>query len=150
MSDIDDGLPNIIGQTEKLEISTKFTSHTHSGAILSKMNELRSEEYDVEIIATEKVIKAHRLVLKSASSYFAAMFNSGMKESESNKIQVDFEYDIMAPLVDFLYTGELTVNSDNVYGLYQASDFYEISTARSFCSQFLVNTLGLSRKTLRY
>ena len=73
MSDIDDAIPDIIGQTEKLEITTKFTSHTHSGAILTKMNELRSEEYDVEIIATERVIKAHRLVLKSASSYFAAM-----------------------------------------------------------------------------
>ena len=71
-----------------------------------------------------------------------------MKESESNKIQVDFEYDIMAPLIDFLYTGELTVNSENVYGLYQASDFYEIGTARSFCTQFLVNTLGLSQKRL--
>ena len=58
-------------------------------------------------------------------------FNSGMKETESNRIEVDFDYEIMECLVDFIYTGEMTITSESVYGLYQASDFYEIETARS-------------------
>ena len=53
-----------------------------------------------------------------------------MKETESNRIEVDFDHEIMECLVDFIYTGEMTITSDTVYGLYQASDFYEIETAR--------------------
>ena len=141
--DHDDGgeINNIIGRIDNIDISRTFKSDTQGPALLVKMNELRESDHDVEIVAAERIIKAHKLVLKSSSDYFSAMFNSGMKETESNRIEVDFEFDLMSALIDFIYTGEMTVTSDNVYGLYQASDFYGIVSARAFCSQFLVNTL---------
>ena len=66
----------------------------------------------------------------------------GMREAIDDKITIeDFEFDIINSLVNFLYTSKLEVTSDNVFAMYQASDLYEIETARNFCSQFLVDSL---------
>ena len=53
----------------------------------------------------------------------------------------DFDYDTINGLVNFLYTSKLEVTSENVFSLYQASDMYEIETARNFCSKFFVASL---------
>ena len=77
------------------------------------------------------------LVLKSSMKS-----KKGMREAIKDKITIeDFEFDIINSLVNFLYTSKLEVTSDNVFAMYQASDLYEIETARNFCSQFLVDSL---------
>ena len=68
--------------------------------------------------------------------------DKGMREAIDDKITIeDFEFDIINSLVNFLYTSKLEVTSDNVFAMYQASDLYEIETARNFCSQFLIDSL---------
>ena len=73
MTEAETEISNIIGRIENIDISTTFKSATHSATLLIKMNELRQSDHDVEIIANGKIIKAHKLVLKSASNYFSAM-----------------------------------------------------------------------------
>ena len=73
MTEAETEISNIIGRIENIDISTTFKSDTHSGILLTKMNDLRQSDHDVEIVASEKIIKAHKLVLKSASNYFSAM-----------------------------------------------------------------------------
>ena len=73
MTEAETEISNIIGRIENIDISTTFKSDIHSGTLLTKMNDLRQSDHDVEIVASEKIIKAHKLVLKSASNYFSAM-----------------------------------------------------------------------------
>ena len=107
------------------------------------MEELRPSDYDVEIIVKGSTIKAHKIVLKANSGYFLGLFNSGMQESQTGKIEIhDFDADIIEKLVNFMYMGILVINSENVYSLFQAADMYDVERARVFCCDFLTNSLS--------
>lgn len=120
-----------------------FESTDHCSTLLKKMEELRPSDYDVEIIVNGSTIKAHKIVLKANSGYFLGLFNSGMQESQTGKIEIhDFDADIIEKLVNFMYMGILVINSENVYSLFQAADMYDVERARVFCCDFLTNSLS--------
>ena len=124
------------------KVEESFNSSDHCSIILKKMEELRPSDYDVEINVAGSTIKAHKIVLKANSGYFLGLFNSGMQESQTGKIEIkDFDADIIEKLVNFMYMGVLVINSENVYSLYQAADMYDIEKARMFCSNFLTTSL---------
>ena len=48
------------------------------------------------------------------------LFNSGMKETQTNQIEIhEFSFEIIEKLVNFMYTSVLTINTENVYEIYQ-------------------------------
>lgn len=52
-------------------------------------------------------IPAHRIVLSSASDYFAAMFTSDVREATQNEVNMrDVDPDAMAALVKYMYDGQ--------------------------------------------
>uniref|UniRef100_A0A8C7J174 BTB domain-containing protein n=1 Tax=Oncorhynchus kisutch TaxID=8019 RepID=A0A8C7J174_ONCKI len=57
-----------------------YTAHTHADLTFSRMETyLRTKQLcDVTLVAGDRRIPAHRLVLSSVSDYFAAMFTSGV------------------------------------------------------------------------
>jgi len=60
------------------------------------------------------VLCAHKVVLVSASPYFRAMFTCF---SESNKDVVNIRHldsTVLLLLLDFIYTGEITISSKNI------------------------------------
>lgn len=51
-------------------------------------------------------IAAHRLVLSASSEYFAAMFNSGLRESSLSEVELqDVDPECLEQLVKYCYTG---------------------------------------------
>jgi len=131
-----------LNEVEIVDKKETYSSCQHSKKLLSRMDEMRGDDFDIQIIVKGETINAHKIILKASSKYFQGLFNSGMREAIDDKITIeDFEFDIINSLVNFLYTSKLEVTSDNVFAMYQASDLYEIETARNFCSQFLIDSL---------
>lgn len=88
----------------------RYTSRPHAGHVLNKLNRLRASSRfcDVEIVAGEQRIKAHRAVLAASSPYFHAMFTAGLMEQTCHTIELhDVPSEILKLLIDFIYSGKL-------------------------------------------
>ena len=87
---------------------------------------------DVELLAGEAVIRAHRVVLAASSLYFRAMFTSQMAESGQRTVEIQgVESSALQALVSFAYSSKLSVNTENAQGLLVASNFLQMSRANN-------------------
>ena len=63
---------------------------------------------DVKLIVNGHDFEAHKTILMARSEVFAAMFISGMNESQSNTIEItDIEPTIIDIMLRFMYTGKV-------------------------------------------
>ena len=122
-----------------------FGCPTHSASLLSEMNKRRATDYDIEIAADGKLFQVHKLVLLAESPYFEAMFNSGMREAQSQMIELsDISHHIMEVLIEFMYTSKVSVTANNVYELLHAADLLQMVKVRDFCTNYLVKMLTVA------
>lgn len=89
---------------------------------------LQQKLCDVELeTAEEGQIKAHRVVLAAASPYFRAMFTSGLKESQMEKIPIHgVGFHTLGMIVKFAYTGRIKVHEGNVCQLLPAANMLQV------------------------
>lgn len=91
------------------EVPDSFHSMNHSERMMKKMEGFVSKRTlcDVVLVAGNKRIPAHRLILSAASDYFAAMFTNDVLEATMEEIKMkDVDPDSLAALVDYAYTGK--------------------------------------------
>ncbi|TMS23428.1 Kelch-like protein 5 [Larimichthys crocea] len=84
-----------------------FTALSHADATFRKMEGyLRSRQLcDVILVAGDRRIPAHRLVLSSVSDYFAAMFTSDVREAKQDEVKMEgVDPDALWVLVQYAYT----------------------------------------------
>ena len=62
---------------------------------------------DVVLIAGQRRIPAHRIVLSAASDYFSAMFMHDVREANQDEIKMqDVDSEALNSLVQYMYKGE--------------------------------------------
>ncbi|XP_057311312.1 kelch-like protein 20 [Hydractinia symbiolongicarpus] len=130
-------------------------THTHSSKILYLMNRHRKENTklcDVNLQVNDKKYPAHRSVLAACSPYFLAMFNGDLKESAEKTIVLkDVKEDIIELIIDFVYTGNLNVNIENVESILEHATLLQFSEVRKLACTFLeeqldpVNCVGIRK-----
>ncbi|XP_071629820.1 kelch-like protein 5 [Temnothorax longispinosus] len=97
---------------------------------------------DVTLIAGNKRVPAHRLVLSAGSEYFAAMFTSSFQESAQNEIELmDVDGDALWALVLYCYTGCIELQEDSVETLLTTACLLQMNPVIKACCQFLVKQL---------
>uniref|UniRef100_A0A0A9XCD8 Kelch-like protein diablo n=1 Tax=Lygus hesperus TaxID=30085 RepID=A0A0A9XCD8_LYGHE len=124
-----------------------FQSSVHAGNVLKNLNALRLKNKlcDVEIMAGDTIIKAHRSVLSASSPYFQAMFSTGLVEEEMDRIEIHYiQPQILTSIIDFIYTGEIVLGQENVQELMIAGDMLEMKEVVHGCTSFLRNELHVS------
>ncbi|XP_037626225.1 kelch-like protein 30 isoform X2 [Sebastes umbrosus] len=105
---------------------------------------------DVTLSAGGRDFPCHRGVLALCSTYFHSMFSGDFVESIAARVELhDVDPDILGYLLDFAYTGKLTINQSNVEGLICTSSKLQFQTVRAVCSRYLqhqidaTNCLGI-------
>lgn len=64
------------------------------------------------------------MVLIAASDYFRTMFKTCYKESQCDKLVLPgVQPEDLEPIINYFYTGSITINGDNVGSLLSASSF---------------------------
>lgn len=122
----------------------KYDDSSHSSTAFSAMNEMRKNgklcDITLDVSGTE--IPAHKVVLAASSAYFNAMFTNEMLEKSSTKIQMhDIDPMALSLLIDYAYTGQISVNEDNVQTLLPVASLLQISAIRDACCTFLLRQL---------
>ncbi|XP_055312333.1 kelch-like protein 17 [Sitodiplosis mosellana] len=116
----------------------------HCIASFAAINQMRqnSQLCDVILEVSGEKINAHRVVLASVSPYFYAMFNDDMIERNSVNVKLhDVDPTALRQLIDYAYTGEITISEDNVQVLLPASSLLQIHSVREACCKFLLRQL---------
>ena len=73
-----------------------------------KLHQLRSNDEfcDIDIQVGSQTFRAHKIILAAGSSYFSAMFCSGMMEDHADVVTLyDIDPKIFSVLLDFIYLG---------------------------------------------
>nr|XP_020649448.1 myoneurin isoform X1 [Pogona vitticeps] len=106
----------------------------HCEHLLQRLNKQREVGFlcDCTIIIGEFQFKAHRNVLASFSEYFGAFYRD---TSESNVYldQNQVKADGFQKLLEFIYTGDLTLDSWNVKEIHQAADYLKVEEVVTKC-----------------
>ncbi|XP_042318764.1 actin-binding protein IPP isoform X2 [Sceloporus undulatus] len=117
-----------------------FLADRHARLILAQINKMRCGHHfcDVQLQVGEEVFKVHRLVLAASSPYFAALFAGGMREASKDTVQImGVNADIFQILLDFIYTGIVSIGENNVQELIVAADMFQLTEVVDLCCEFL-------------
>uniref|UniRef100_A0A914Z1Q9 BTB domain-containing protein n=1 Tax=Panagrolaimus superbus TaxID=310955 RepID=A0A914Z1Q9_9BILA len=118
----------------------------HSDALCLQLWE-QEESKDFTIIVDEKEITAHKCILAARSPVFAAMFQSGMKEAEENKVEInDFPFNIVEAAIKLCYHHSLVtdITLNNKMALLQFFDKYNIHSVKNDLEAYLISEIDES------
>ncbi|KAM4043022.1 kelch-like protein 30 [Anomaloglossus baeobatrachus] len=130
----------------------EFCLPSHSDSILAGLKSLRFNPHlsDVTLKVLGREFPCHRAVLALCSQYFHAMFTGNFQESISAHVEIkEVDPDFLETLIDFSYTGHLTINQRNVEGLIRISNQLQFAAVRKVCVRYLqqqmdaTNCLGI-------
>ena len=114
---------------------------------------------DVTLKVGEDVIPAHKLILSARVPYYEKLFSAGMKEAETNQIEVkDVDSKTMKQVIEFIYCGnlphELQFDSlpqsqeqgrekhEAASSILQVAELYGIPALKEACSISLASALS--------
>ena len=99
---------------------------------------------DVTVVAGSESIPANRMVLSCYSKFFESMFLSPMKERYQNEVEIqNFDGKAVRALIDFMYSGKIVINNENVVNLLAVADFLQMEDVKLFCFEFLDDNLSI-------
>ena len=99
---------------------------------------------DVCLIADTKSFRAHRLILSCYSMYFRTMFQTEMTEKYADVVRLEgVDATSLESLIDFIYTGKICINHENVFDLLATSDYLQINDTKQFCIDFMFNGISI-------
>lgn len=82
---------------------------------------------DVSLEVAGETIHAHKVILASSSPYFYAMFGVDMVERNCDVVTLhDIDPSSLKQLIDYAYTGEITITEENVQVLLPASSLLQV------------------------
>ncbi|XP_078494072.1 kelch-like protein 12 [Ciona intestinalis] len=127
--------------------SVKEQTHNidHASDLLQFANKSRQERRfnDILMRVGEKNIPANKMVLSCYSKYFNTMFETEMEEKYKDVVELhDLDAESLEKLVDFMYTGKININTNNVCDLLAVSDFLKIHSVKKLCIEYLLTTVS--------
>ncbi|XP_043926029.1 kelch-like protein 30 [Protopterus annectens] len=129
-----------------------FCLPSHAQSILEGLRTMRfnAKFADVTLIVGVQEFPCHRSVLALCSVYFNTMFSGNFLESISARVEIkEVDPVMLGILIDFAYTGKLTINQQNVEALTRTSNQLQFTAVRKACSRYLqqqidpTNCLGI-------
>ena len=98
---------------------------------------------DVTIKVENKIFPANRMVLSCYSKFFEKTFRVEMKEKYENSVTIhNISTKSIQIIIDFIYTGKIFINNENVLDLLSAADYLFVDEVKQYCFEFLASVLN--------
>jgi len=99
---------------------------------------------DVSFIIDDQVLHAHRSILSARSDYFESMFESGMIEGNSKKVEIkECDYTLFKKMIQFLYTDVPPEDIVQIAPkLLPIADRYLMTSLKNHCVTALLESLN--------
>ena len=125
----------------------KFTDKDRATFLLKGFSRLykHQEFVDVTLCVDGREFPCHKNVLAVSSPFFEAMFSTSMVESQQSKITLkELEGLTMELVLDYVYTGSVSLSEDTVQNLLSASNRFQLISLRRGCAEFMMNHITVS------
>ncbi|CAF0712878.1 unnamed protein product [Brachionus calyciflorus] len=129
--------------------NTQFlhNNSNHPESIMKKLNEMRKNNLmcDITLVCDGIEINCHKSILATNSSYFMAMFSSGLIESNSKKVEIkEIDTESLKLTIDYMYTGEILITENNVQALLTTTNLLNLCDLKQSCGQFIQSQLDVT------
>ncbi|XP_076441651.1 uncharacterized protein LOC143280828 [Babylonia areolata] len=122
-----------------------FSKNTQDSVIRPLLRQRDTGELcDIELKLNGRKFYAHKAILALGSPYFLSMFTCDMREKSTREVDLSASLsvendDVLARVLDFMYTGSILLTTDNVVEIISVSDFLLIDDLKDYCKQFLLD-----------
>lgn len=119
-------------------------SANYSQEAFKKMTSFRDggKFTDIILVAGEKRIPAHKVVISALCDYFHAMFSNELSESYQNEVTInDVDPEALEALVKYAYTAKLEIRVDNVESLLASACLLQVDDVKNACCEFMKSQL---------
>ena len=98
---------------------------------------------DVTIQSNDISISANRMVLSCYCSFFDEMFGSETNNQVNDSVVdiPDVDGKSLKLLIQYIYTGQICIDSDNVFNILPAAYHLELDEVKEFCFELLENCI---------
>jgi len=98
---------------------------------------------DITFFVEGKKVPAHKLILEVRTDYFRRMFSSGLRESQSNEIQIfDCTPSVFTDVLRYIYTDSCAVNDSNCISLLEQANFFQIDRLKAICERYWFDNIN--------
>ncbi|XP_048396061.1 kelch repeat and BTB domain-containing protein 7 isoform X1 [Stegostoma tigrinum] len=119
----------------------------HARALLRELKSFYDARLLVDVtleVESGSRFLCNRNVLAAASPYFRSMFTGGLFESKQQRITIhEVDSDSMSLIIDYCYTGRVTVSEASVQKLYVSANMLQLEYVRQACAAFMARRLDL-------
>ena len=125
-------------------INTNQHDLIRQSKLLQYANSKRNDEDFVDVIiqASGKSILANRMVLACYSKFFESMFHLQLKEKYQSTVEIkEFNGHVIKSVIDYIYTGKIDINANNVMTLLNAAGFLQVDDVKQMCFNYLKSAL---------
>ena len=131
--------------TLQIAVASASRKRADNRSLLHYANQNRDEGFfnDVNIKVANECFPANRMVLSCFSRVFERMFKVEMKERYQQTVEVkQVDEKSMKIVIDYIYTGRIDINNENVMNLLSAADYLQLEDVKEFCFEFLLSILA--------
>ncbi|CAG2162897.1 unnamed protein product [Oppiella nova] len=131
-----------------------YKNRNHWSKVCSVLKRFKKDSKfcDFQLKVEDKTFDVHRVILSASSPYFEALFSNDLLEKESKFVELkDISAKIFEELIEYIYSGELSINGDNVQELVSVANRLELSEIVTICCQYMtkqldpINCIGILR-----
>uniref|UniRef100_A0A8C7Y3E0 Kelch repeat and BTB (POZ) domain containing 2 n=1 Tax=Oryzias sinensis TaxID=183150 RepID=A0A8C7Y3E0_9TELE len=98
---------------------------------------------DVVLLVEGSEFPCHKMVLATCSSYFRAMFMSGLSESKQTHVSLrNVDPATLQIIITYAYTGNLAISDSTVEPLYETACFLQVEDVLLQCRDYLVKKIN--------
>uniref|UniRef100_A0A1B0B2A5 Kelch-like protein diablo n=1 Tax=Glossina palpalis gambiensis TaxID=67801 RepID=A0A1B0B2A5_9MUSC len=118
----------------------KCTNSGYGNTFLDGLSNMRVGQKlcDFSLDVQGEIIYVHKVALALASDYFASMFDIDMEEKRKGVIKLkDVDLITIHTLVEYIYSGVITLTKENVENLLSIADLFQILWVKEQCAEFL-------------
>ncbi|XP_062889663.1 zinc finger and BTB domain-containing protein 8A-like [Mobula hypostoma] len=123
---------------------------SHQARLFQQLNEQRKQEMfcDCSIIVEGRVFKGHRNILFASSGYFRMLLLHNAQDVGQPAVATFdvFSADAFTIILDFIYSGRLSLTSQNVIDVMSAASFLQMTDVINVCKSFIKSSLDISEK----
>lgn len=93
---------------------------------------------DINLLVDDESLTAHQLVLSHSSDVFKAMFSSKMLEKSTSVVKIeDFSKEVIAEMLNFMYTGRID-KIEMRYELLKVAHKYQMHDLYNRCKEYII------------
>ncbi|KAG9329819.1 hypothetical protein JZ751_028928 [Albula glossodonta] len=124
-----------------------FCDTSHPAELLAALRGFYMEGLFTDVTlqsGTGRTFCCHRAALAAGSLYFRVMFTADMRERSDSLVQLTgMDGETLSALVDYVYTGHVSITQASVQNLLEAADLLQFGSVKLACEEFLVHFLDV-------